>query len=80
VKDNEEKSCLDASHKDVLVKVGEVEDASRGVVCAPMDDLEVLPIVDDEGHGEITLMKMKILWSLKEDNDYPAINIKDFFG
>ncbi|KOM54787.1 hypothetical protein LR48_Vigan10g067900 [Vigna angularis] len=34
--------------EDNLVEVGEGEDASRGGVVAPIDDLEVPPIVDDD--------------------------------
>jgi len=52
VEENEANSSLDASNEDILVEVGEDEDASRGGVIAPMDDLEVPPIANnDEGQG-----------------------------
>jgi len=64
-----------ASDEDVLVEVGDVEDASKGGVFAPMDDLEVPPIVDnDEGHGKDNINENE---DLVEEDDYPAINMKD---
>jgi len=69
VEDNEANSSLDASYEDVLVEVGEVE---------PMDDLEVPPIVDDEGHCRDNINENEDL--VEEDDDYPAINMKDFLG
>jgi len=55
---------------DDLVEVVEVE---------PMDDLEVPPIAeDDEGHGIDNINENEDL--VEEDDNYPAINMKDFFG
>jgi len=49
--------------EDTVVEVGEYEDASRCGIVAPMDDLEVAPIANnDEDHGDDTKMKMKIMW------------------
>jgi len=47
---------LDASYEDILIEVGEseVEEAgTKGGVTAPIDDLEVSPIGEnDEDHGD----------------------------
>ena len=39
VEENKSNSSLDASDEDILVEVREDENASRGGVAAPMDDL-----------------------------------------
>jgi len=54
--------------RDDLVEVGEVE---------PVDDLEVPPIAEDDvGHGIDNINENEDL--VKEDGDYPLINMKDF--
>jgi len=70
---NEANSSLDASDEDILVEVREDEDASKGGVVAPMYDLEVPPIVDnDEGHGEEDINENED--HVEEEDDYPAFN------
>jgi len=62
VEENEANSSFDVSDEDILVKVGEDEDASRGGVVAPMNDLEVPPIIMVKVKEKMTLMKTKIMW------------------
>jgi len=79
MEENESNSSLDASDKDILVEVGEDEYASRGGVVAPMDDLEVPPIANnDEGHGRDDTNENED--HVEEDDDHPTINMKDFLG
>ncbi|KAK8464258.1 hypothetical protein PHAVU_011G163850 [Phaseolus vulgaris] len=53
---------------DILPEVGE-DDASRGVVAPSINDLEVPPIDDNENEDH-----------LKEEDDYPMINVNNFLG
>jgi len=68
-----------ASDKDILVEVGEDGDASRGGAAAPMDDLEVPPIIyNDEGHGGEEINESED--HVEVDDHYPASDMKDFLG
>jgi len=80
MEENEANSSLDASDEDILVEVGknEVKEASRGGVIAPMDDLEVPPIVEnDEGHGDYLNENED---HMREGDDYFEFNMKHFLG
>lgn len=68
---------LDALDEDNF-EIGEDEkDASWGGVVAPMDDLEVPSIVDnDEGHGRDDINEGED--QVEEDDDYRAFNIRIF--
>ncbi|KAG2394606.1 uncharacterized protein HKW66_Vig0180160 [Vigna angularis] len=59
--------------EDNLVEVGEGEDASRGGVVAPIDDLEVPPIVDDDealhmaaANGHVDIVEYLIIKGVSE--------------
>ena len=67
---------MDASYEDILVKVGEDEDANRGGVVAHMDDLEVPPIANNEGHGRDDINENED--HVEKEDDYPIFNMKDF--
>ncbi|KOM37937.1 hypothetical protein LR48_Vigan03g131900 [Vigna angularis] len=70
-------SSLDASYEDILVQVRENEYASRGGGVAPMDDLEVPPIVDnDEGPRGEDIDENED--HVEDKDDYPAFDMKDF--
>lgn len=75
VEENEANSTLDALDEDILVEV-EDEDASGGGVAAPIDDLEVPPIADnDESHNGDEINEDH---AEEEEEDYPTFNMKDF--
>jgi len=59
---------LHSLDEDILLEVGE-DDASRGATIDPsINDLEVPPIDDNENED-----------LLGEEDDYPMINMNDFF-
>ena len=73
MEDKKANSSLDALDEDILVEVGEDEDASRGGVAAPMDNLEVPPIAEnDEGHRDDINEDED---HVEEGNDYPTFNM-----
>ena len=61
ISENEANSDLNALDEDILVELR--QDASGGVSSAPMNDLEVPPIVDDDEGGGYAINK-------EEDEDH----------
>jgi len=79
VEENEASSSLDASYEELLLEVGENEDASRGGGVAPMDHLEVPPIVDnDQGPKGEDIDENED--AMEDNDDYPTFDMKEFLG
>lgn len=77
MEENEANSTKDASVEEILVEVGEDEDAS-GVAAAPVEDFEVPPIANnDEGHGGDDINKHE---DHVEEDDHPAFSENAFLG
>jgi len=68
-------STLEPSDEDILVEVG--KDVSGGGVAAPMDNLKVPPIADNDGHEGDDINENE---DQLEKDAYPTFNMNDLLG
>ena len=61
IEENVANLTLDASNEDISVEVGVDEDASGGGTAAPMDDLEVPPIANNENEDKWSRLTILLL-------------------